>query len=359
MERLKYIVNIIIIATLLAAIAIGRDGRIMGEDVTKLLESNSEEVAIETLLDDGTLVINSTALAGSIAGFAGTTPVKIYLKDGIITKVEPLANSETPSFFSEVVESGLFERWNGASISEAAVMDVDIVSGATYSSWAIIKNVQIASSYAADLEATSAGNPLSEAKDIAALIVILSAVVITFLRPKKIVYQRIQLLLNVAVVGLWCGSFLSLAQLVSWLSNGFNLTISLTSTLLLVVCVVMPLLGKKGSYCHIHCPMGSAQELLGSLPTAKLKLPQRVSSWLNKLRYYILISLLGMMWIGIGFEIMDYEVFSAFIIGSASNVVLVMAAIFLLLSLFIKRPYCRFICPTGALITISQKTKDI
>ncbi|MFI3285411.1 MAG: 4Fe-4S binding protein [Rikenellaceae bacterium] len=63
------------------------------------------------------------------------------------------------------------------------------------------------------------------------------------------------------------------------------------------------------------------------------------------------------MWLGVGFELMDYEIFSAFIISSASTAVLVMAALFLILSLFIQKPYCRFGCPTGALITMAQKTK--
>ena len=65
-----------------------------------------------------------------------------------------------------------------------------------------------------------------------------------------------------------------------------------------------------------------------------------------------------MVWCGVDFEIMNYEVFSAFLFDSASVAVLIMAVLFLALSIFTPRPYCRFVCPTGAILTVSQKTKD-
>ena len=39
-------------------------------------------------------------------------------------------------------EEKLFERWNGLTAADAAALEVDIVSGATYSSDAIIHNVR-------------------------------------------------------------------------------------------------------------------------------------------------------------------------------------------------------------------------
>ena len=182
-------------------------------------------------------------------------------------------------------------------------------------------------------------------------------VVLTLLQSKNKILMNIQIVLNVVVLGFWCGSFLSLTTLTSWLSNGINLSMSVVSVAMLLIVIIMPLVGRKGSYCHIHCPMGSAQELLGKLPIRRIKINSDLAKFLNNLRYYILIALLFIMWLGVGFDLMNYEIFSAFIFESASNVVLIMAGIFLCLSLFIQRPYCRFICPTGALITMSQKTK--
>ncbi|MCM1377385.1 MAG: FMN-binding protein [Clostridium sp.] len=90
----------------------------------------------------GTFVINTSRICGSIKGFAGPVPVKIYVSKGKITKVEPLANKETPQYFQKVVGSGLLNKWNGKTLKQAATMKVDAVSGATFSSRALIRNVQ-------------------------------------------------------------------------------------------------------------------------------------------------------------------------------------------------------------------------
>ncbi len=357
MDRLKYIVNLLIITLLIGAIAIQKDGKIVGNDIIENTSSNKNEevIDIEELLPDGTRVINSTSLAKDIIGYAGHTPIKLYVKDGIIQKVEFEPNDETPSFFEEVENSGLAEKWIGMSLKEAATAQFDAVSGATFSAVAIIGNVQRAAQYGADVAPTNK-NILSNigVKEIAGLLVLLLGVLITLAKWRNKWLITLQLVLNVAVLGFWCGSFLSLTTFVAWAANGINISIAIITVTMLVIVVIMPLFNRKGSYCHIHCPMGSAQELMGKAPVRKIRIKPSVAKVLNNLRYYILAVLLFMMWLGVGFDLMNYEVFSAFIVNSASTVVLVMAIIFLILSIFIPRPYCRFVCPTGAIITMSS-----
>ncbi len=362
MDRIKYIINILIVALLFAAIAINKDGKLLGTPVTELVASGDEsaptETPIETILADGTRVINSTSLAKDIQGFGGLTPVKLYIKDDIITKVEYLENSESPSFFQQLIDGNLFSSWDNLPITEAANARVDIVTGATYSSKAIIDNVQRAAAYAANIdESPSASNPFADIslKTIIGILVILTGITITLVKPKSKIFETTQLILNVLVLGFWCGSFLSLTQFVAWLANGFNLSLTILAIMLLAVVIIMPLLGHKGTYCHIHCPMGSLQILLNRVPNRKIQIGAKTNKILNQLRYYILLALLLFMWIGFGFDLMNYEIFPAFLISSASTTVLIMAAIFIILSLFTSRPYCRFVCPTGAILTIMQK----
>lgn len=361
-EKIKYIANVVIVMLLLATVVIQRDGRVAGVDVMSIFQSDKADgkadVPVETTLADGTRVINSTTLGKDFIGFGGRIPIKLHIKENQIQKIEVEPNSETPSFFDEVVNSGLFEKWNGLSLTDAAALSVDVVSGATYSSTAIIGNVTSAINYANNVEAEN-DSIFSKItiKDIIGLLVILLGVFITLSKSKNKHLMTLQLVLNVVVLGLWCGSFMSLTTFTTWIANGVNLSLSLVTFTLLCVVIVMPLLGRKGSYCHLHCPMGSAQELIGRIPLTKIKIKPGVTKVLNNLRYYILAALLFMMWLGVGFDLMNYEVFSAFIFSSASTAVLVIAAIFLILSLFIHKPYCRFVCPTGALITLIQKTK--
>lgn len=358
-ERVKYIVNILIVVLLFTAVSIQKDGYFWGNDVVESLErvtspDSEAEVIIERSLDDGTRVINTSSLGRDIIGFAGRTPLEVYVKDGRIVGVEYLENSETPDFWDMVVQADLAERWNGLELSEAATAEIDGVSGATYSAIAVIGNVRRAAEYGSESESISTSRIAMDWRDIAGLLVILLGVVSALVRSRNKVLHLVQMALNVVVLGFWCGSFLSLTTFVSWAANGVNLSMSLTTIGLGVVAVVLPLFNRRGTYCSHHCPMGSAQELLGKLPVTKLGISPGVGKWLGRLRYYIFILLMFIMWCGVGFDVMNYEIFSAFIWGSASTVVLVLAGVFLTLSVFVTRPYCRYVCPTGAVITLSQ-----
>ena len=86
-------------------------------------------------------IINTTTLATDIEGYVGTTPVKVYIKAGKVLKVEALENEETPKYFDMVVK-GLLKKWNGLPVKTAEKSKVDVVTGATVSSEAVIENVR-------------------------------------------------------------------------------------------------------------------------------------------------------------------------------------------------------------------------
>ena len=89
-----------------------------------------------------TLVVNTTELCKDVIGYDGPTPLKIYVVKGVVVKVEALPNTETPRFFDLVVEGGLLKAVVGKKVSEAATMPLDAVSGATWSSKAVIENLR-------------------------------------------------------------------------------------------------------------------------------------------------------------------------------------------------------------------------
>lgn len=91
--------------------------------------------------EDGMTVVNTTTLAADVEGYAGTTPVKIYIKKNKIERVEALPNMETPKYFAQV-KRALLNKWKGLSVKDAAKQEVDVVTGATYSSEALIENVR-------------------------------------------------------------------------------------------------------------------------------------------------------------------------------------------------------------------------
>ena len=96
--------------------------------------------------EDGMTVINTTTIGKGVEGYNGPTPLKIYIKKNRVEKIEALKNQETPKYFIKV-KNNLLKKWDGLKVKEAKNLKVDGVTGATYSSEAVIQNVKLGLDY--------------------------------------------------------------------------------------------------------------------------------------------------------------------------------------------------------------------
>lgn len=96
--------------------------------------------------ENGAFVINTTNLAKDVEGYNGSTPLKIYIKKDKVERIEFLKSMETPKYYAKV-KAALMDKWNGLKVKDAMTQQVDVVTGATYSSEAVIKNVQAGLDY--------------------------------------------------------------------------------------------------------------------------------------------------------------------------------------------------------------------
>lgn len=339
--------------------AMQRDGRVWGHqlvDTTRTAATGTAAVDTMRTLADGTVIVNTTALGKDIVGYAGQVPLEIYLKEGKVSQVKALANTETPDFFEKA--SRLLTLWNGKTLDEAQTMKVDAVSGATFSSRAIIGNVQRGLQFASKnaVKPSLLDKMDHSPKTLAGLVVVLLGAIVPLFYRKK-TYRTIQLVLNTVVLGLWGGTFLNWSLFVGYFSGGINVWISLVPIVMLVTAFIYPLFGKKNYYCTNICPLGSLQELAGKGNKRKWKLGSTTVKRLGYLRQGLFAVLMVLMLTGIGFKWMDYELFTAFIFQSAAVVVIVLALLFVVLSFFVVRPYCRFVCPTGTLFKLAEGNK--
>lgn len=342
----------------LVAVAINTNEKILGHRLTVKTDSiATEQVDTMQLLSDGTHIINTTPLTKNVQGYAGPVPLRIYIKEGKIQKVEALNNSETPDFFE--MASTLLTRWNGKTLDEALHTQVDAVSGATFSSKAIIINMQRGLQYARqNVQEKSIWQQvdLSPGSIAALIVVLMGALIPLFVRNKH--YLTVQLILNVVVLGLWSGTFISFSLIVNYLSNGTHLLSSIVPLIMLVTAFIYPFFGKKNYYCTHICPCGSLQDLAGRATHHKWKMSKQMVRALTRLRKILFALLILLLLTGVWASWMNYEIFIAFIFRSASWVVLALAAVFMILSIWVPRPYCRFVCPTGSLIKVAQSSKD-
>ena len=363
------LLSLVVVVLILAAAAILRDGRILGHDLREAHEVKTLKNDTLEMTPDGAFVVNTKPLAKDVQGYGGPVPLKIHIKDGRVAAVEAEPNAESPDFFNRAKE--LLNHWQNKSVDEALAEEVDAVSGATFSSRAIIANMQRGLAYAkqhgqwgedgsagaletsaSPIEGGSVGALETSAPPIVALIVVLlGAVVPLFYNNRRL--HLVQLAVNVVVLGLWTGTFVSYTLFLRIFSGGVSLSAigALAAPLLmLIVALIYPLAGRSGHYCANICPFGSAQELAGKLSRRKLRITPRVLKLLSVLRNLLWGVLMALLLTGTCTAWIDYELFTAFLYSSASVWVTVLAALFLVLSVWVPRPYCRFVCPTGALV---------
>ena len=347
--KLKQIVSLVICFLMVAAVSMRRDAKFLGHSFDESAKA-AQTVGNDTMrvAADGSIVINTKSLGKDITGYGGAVPLEIVIKDGKVADIKALPNAESPDFFNQA--KSLFAQWKGKRVEDAAAMKVDAVSGATFSSKAIIANMQRGLAYAAKTTAEKHWYDDIDvsAKAIAGLVVaLMAAIVPLFYKNRR--YRIVQQVLNVGVLGFWCGSMMSYASLIGFMSNGINVVVYPIATVLLIVAFIYPMFGKKSYYCTHVCPYGSLQELAGRCVGYKIKMKATTIHRLETFRKVLWAVLMLCLWSGVWFGWVDYEPFSAFIVKSAAWVAIVIGAAFILLSTVVMRPYCRFVCPMGTM----------
>ncbi len=341
------ILSLVLVILMMMAAAITVNKTIFGQSLHRIETTDSgSEAPADTIIiqSDGNTVIHTQGMKGTVDGYAGPVPLDIYIEGGKISEIKALPNAETPSFFSRAAE--LLSKWNGNTPAEALEMKVDAVSGATYSSTAIISNVNAGLAHYQNTNAKPRNN--TPWKIWIAFAVTLAACILPLFVKNKI-YHNVQMIANVIVLGFWCGQFLDYSLMLKYLSGGFTLPAGLVAIAMLIAAFIYPLFGKPQHYCTHICPLGSAQQIMAQICGYKVHISTKVLHGLDWFRKILWAVLMLLLWADILTGWMDLELFQAFQFESASWWIIGAAILFVALSAIISRPYCRFVCPTGSL----------
>ncbi len=323
--------------------------------------------ASEVLDSNGTLlgyVVATAPYSDSFIGYGGQIPMLVALDTDMKVKgIQVLANSETPSFLDGLREGsdenggkGLFDVWNGLGPDEAAKQEVAAVSGATLSSNAIIHGVQTRLAMLGSSEAVAAGFPWKDALAWGLGLILVLLALASFFWPGRMKKARVYLLAaNVVVLGFWMGSLLSLSLFDNWVHNGVAWWVSPVVAGIGLLGLLLPLFTDKSFYCIYVCPFGSAQELVGLANKKKWVPKRRLARVLRTGPKVFLGVVASLLVLGVTFDLADVEPFSAFLFSSASVYALVLAGVFLALSVFVSRPWCKYLCPTGEILEVIRR----
>jgi polyferredoxin len=114
--------------------------------------------------------------------------------------------------------------------------------------------------------------------------------------------------------------------------------------ILLFGSIIILFLTKKNIYCSSVCPFGSVQDVLAKVGNAKIFRPVLYKRLRLSRDFIVLVALL----LSLAFNnpvLVQYEVFGAFFQLTANAIIFGILIIVIILSLFIKRPWCNYMCP--------------
>lgn len=308
------------------------------------------------------LAIRTLPEAARIVGYRGWTDTLIVLDPALkIVAVKIRDSQDTREHVGDIRDDRAFLRsWKGRSWNELLGLDpkdtgIDGVSGASMTSEAIVEGIlrRIQSTRAAN-EARTAKRTLRWRLADTVLAVVTGAAIWLSIKGshRKPWLRRCFQIIVVVYVGFLGGHLISLSVLTGWVHAGIPWSTGPGLVLLVAAALTLPIVSGKPLYCQHLCPHGVLQEWvhLAAKGRWRINLPPRAARWLRLIAPLLIAIGTGWVILHAPFEIAHIEPFDAYMIRTAGIASLSIAVISILSSALVPMGFCRYACPTGALL---------
>lgn len=329
---------------------------VLSESDPRLLEAKDASGASLGLL------ARTTPHADKVMGYQGPTDSLMALEsDGKTIKGLALNESyDNQPYVRYVAEDeyflNYFNGWTLESLAGTNLIDAEVegVSGATMTSVALAEGIQAA---AREL-LQPAPKPTGEAKawkprarDIGTTVVVVLGLIMGFTRWRASKWTRIAFqVVLIGYLGFINGDMVSQALLVGWAQNGVAWRFAPGLVLLTAAALIAPVVSKRNVYCRQLCPFGAAQDLLKNRLPWRARLSRRLRVSLEMIPALLLCWVVIAAALHLSVNLAGIEPFDAFVWKVAGASAIAIAVVGMVASLFVPMAYCRFGCPTGALL---------
>ena len=309
-------------------------------------------------------LLRSSPQADDVRGYRGPSEALVALApDGIeLLDVSLRASYDTPEYVERVrAAEDYLGRLAGHDAAAWAQLDferagLEGVSGATRTSFGLAEGLR--RRFVADARGGAHGTSWSAGlrglgHELALLTLLLGACAMTYgpWRGRRGLRLAWQVLL-VGVLGLALGDLLSLALFAGWARGALPWSAAPALYLVGAVALLAPVAGRRQLYCHSLCPHGALQEWLGRIRRWRRSPPRAWHRRLRRLPWIALAAALAIAVLLPGFELARLEAFDAWVLGLVALCSAVLALVGLGACLFVPLAYCRYGCPTGALLEL-------
>lgn len=197
-------------------------------------------------------------------------------------------------------------------------------------------------------------SPVMEYVDVAVLLAALS--VTTWLALKKrsrqgLIWMSLFSLIYFGFYRQGCICSVGSVQNVSLALSDTGYAIPITALLFFIIPLVFALLYGR-VFCAGVCPLGAIQELTAIKP---LKLPRPAEVFLASVPFIYLGVAVLFSATNSQFIICRYDPFIGIFRLDAPNTMIIFGSLLLLAGIFVNRPYCRYLCPYGALLNVFSR----
>ena len=306
---------------------------------------------------------------GESIGYGG--PIKIIVitdSTGAILQADVLDHKETDSYLKKVLKNHYFDQFTNKSYQDFSfIKSLDGISGATKTCDGIKNSVYFSLS---NISSTifEIDIPALEKPDLMfglpELILIILFIIGILTRANIIKFRKtirwISLITGLIVFGFIYSTPLTIGKLNTFLLGYQSYWQENVFWYILIFGIILLLLfTNKNAYCFWFCPFGAAQDCLGEIGKAK---PLNFTG-----KRKIMKSLPGLLsWIVIVSTLIfrnpgatSYEIFGAFFNITGSTILFILLSIVLILSLFVQRPWCNYLCPVSPVFNYIGKVRNL
>lgn len=322
-------------------------------------------------------VIRTSPAADEIVGYQGPTDTLIALNQQTeVVGIRLRSTFDNEKYVTYVREEEYFlTLFNGLSLQKLSELDllkaqVEGVSGATMTSMSVADGLLAAAQARLQTRAAEEETRREQARQLSqpntddgsnwfidrwhtwsTVLVVLWGLYVSAVpgKHRRGFKRRLFQFVAIIVIGVLNGDLISQAIIVAWAQHGAPIAFAPGLVLMTSVALLWPLFSRQQPYCQHLCPHGAVQQIAMNR-FVRWKLPRHLRLVLSCIPFILLGLILVAALQRWPVSLVDFEPFDAWVIGVAGVAAASIAVIGLVVSLFVPMAYCRYGCPTGALL---------